>query len=192
MSRRKCNILSPAPFTSAGSAVQRGGGGGGRRERVASECSREIRPWNQSRLSVIAYVGAPAEKKQPAHRHTYTQTHTCTRVRAHARARARNKAVCFAKCYEFRVRKMNKTYHRALVERATVFREHPAAVENVRRERRNRISISREIYTCRERGSRAINSFYSKHLFAIYVPSCEHRTENLFVARRWKFRDFIQ
>lgn len=28
-----------------------------------------------------------------------------------------NKAVCFAKCYEFRVRKMNKTYRRALVER---------------------------------------------------------------------------
>lgn len=58
-------------------------------------------------------------------------------------------------------------------------------------ERRNRISISREIYTCRERGSRAINSFYSKHLFAIYVLSCEHR-ENLFAVRRWKFRNFIQ
>lgn len=46
--------------------------------------------------------------------------------------------------------------------------------------RRNRISISREIYTCRERGSRAINSFYSKHLFAIYVLPREHRAANIY------------
>lgn len=127
----------------------------------------EIRSGINSRFSVIVYVEHGGRKK---FQHT------------------RNKAVCFAKCYEFRVRKMNKTYHRS--SNATVFREHPAAVE-MYGERRNRISISRKIYTCRERGSRAINSFYSKHLFAIYVLSCEHR-ENLFAVRRWKFRNFIQ
>lgn len=119
--------------------------------------TREIRSGINRDFSVIVYVEHGGRKK---FQHTW------------------NKAVCFAKCYEFRVRKMNKTYHRS--SNATVFREHPAVVE-MYGVHRNRISISREIYTCRERGSRAINSFYSKHLFAIYVLSCEHR-ENLFAS----------
>lgn len=85
----------------------------------------EIRSGINLRFSVIVYVEHGGRKK---FQHTW------------------NKAVCFAKCYEFRVRKMNKTYHRS--SNATVFREHPAAVE-MRRASKSHIDFAGDIHVSR-------------------------------------------
>lgn len=147
-------------------------------------CSRWIRSRNQSRLSVIVYVERAGQKKNATNIHT--------RAYMRARARARNKAVCFAKCYEFRVRKMNKTYRRALVERDGIPRTSCSGGKMYdERASKSHIDFAGDIHVSRARKP-------GDKFFLLETLICDIRSlmrtsrENLFVARRWKFRNFIQ
>lgn len=91
----------------------------------------------------------------------------------------RNKAVCFAKCYEFRVRKMNKTYHRARSRRTRRYSANIRQRWKMYDERasKSHIDFAGDIHVSRARKPGDKFFLLETLICDIYVLSCEHRAK---------------